>query len=47
MYGVKRGKRACPTGSDSYLSLSKTDAAKENLFRDMRTGAKKSVDWFY
>lgn len=41
MYGVKRGKRACPTGSDSYLSLSKTDAARENLFKEMRMGVKK------
>lgn len=41
MYGVKRGKRACPTGGDSYLSLSKTDAAKEKLFREMRAGTKK------
>ena len=41
MYGVKRGKRACLTGGDSYLSLSKTDAQREALFKDMRSGKKK------
>lgn len=41
MYGVKRGKRACPTGSDSYLSLSKSDAQRDALFREMRAGTKK------
>ena len=38
MYGVKRGKRACLTGSDSYLSLSNTDTRKEELFAKVRSG---------
>ena len=38
MYGVKRGKRACPTGSDSYLSLSKTETRKAELFAKVRSG---------
>ena len=38
MYGVKRGKRACPTGSDSYLSLSNTETRKAELFAKVRSG---------
>ena len=38
MYGVKRGKRACPTGGDSYLSLSNTEQRKTELFGKVRSG---------
>ena len=38
MYGVKRGKRACLTGGDSYLSLSNTEVRKKELFSKVRTG---------
>jgi len=35
---VKRGKRACPTGGDSYLSLSNTELRKAELFGKVRSG---------
>ena len=38
MYGVKRGKRACLTGGDSYLSLSNTETRKAELFAKVRSG---------
>ena len=43
MYGVKRGKRACPTGSDSYLSLSKNEKQREDMFQDVRNGIKRVI----
>ena len=56
MYGVKRGKRACLTGGDSYLSLSKwINTARiidvkshldknSNLFREIKERVKQCLD---